>query len=96
MPTQLIDPMNTGDASATQQYRDAEICYKGLEPAYVEQSLITCGTDNSFLIKLLLRQTRIPEVGDKLSSRHGQKGVIGMVILKIFILYTSQRNNLNI
>ncbi|EFN82912.1 DNA-directed RNA polymerase III subunit RPC2 [Harpegnathos saltator] len=81
VPSQSIDRVNTGsDASPKTQYRDAEIYYKGLEPAYVEQSLLTSNADDSFLIKLLLRQTRRPEIGDKLSSRHGQKGVIGSIV----------------
>lgn len=93
VPSQCIDPVNTGDVPAKPQYRDAEVYYKGLEPAYVEQSLLTSNADDSFLIKLLLRQTRRPEIGDKLSSRHGQKGVIGTIILDIFVLYTDRYNN---
>lgn len=48
--------------------------YKGPVPSYVEKVLLTSNPDEAFLIKILLRQTRRPEIGDKFSSRHGQKG----------------------
>ena len=48
--------------------------YKGIEPSLVEKVMISSNAEEAFLIKLLLRQTRRPEIGDKFSSRHGQKG----------------------
>ncbi|KAH8027358.1 hypothetical protein HPB51_004710 [Rhipicephalus microplus] len=59
--------------------KENPVVYKGLEPVYVEKVLITSNTEESFLMKLLLRQTRRPEIGDKFSSRHGQKGVVGLI-----------------
>lgn len=48
--------------------------YRGPTPSYVEKVLLTSTMEEAFLIKLLMRQTRRPEIGDKFSSRHGQKG----------------------
>lgn len=56
------------------------ITYKGTEPSYVEKVMVSANADEDFLIKILLRQTRCPEIGDKFSSRHGQKGVTGLIV----------------
>ena len=49
---------------------------------HVDKVLVTRNeTDNAhLLIKVLLRQCRRPEVGDKFASRHGQKGVCGIIV----------------
>lgn len=73
----------------TQDYRSAEVSYKGSVPAYIEKVMVSSNAENAFLIKLLLRQTRRPEIGDKFSSRHGQKGVVGKITRYIFILNIS-------
>lgn len=48
--------------------------YKGSTDSYIEKVMISSNAEDAFLIKILLRQTRRPEIGDKFSSRHGQKG----------------------
>ncbi|GAQ79190.1 DNA-directed RNA polymerase III subunit 2 [Klebsormidium nitens] len=56
--------------------------YKGPagETAVVDKVLITSNDENQFVVKALVRHTRRPEVGDKFSSRHGQKGVCGTIV----------------
>lgn len=61
-------------------YKDSPVTYKGPIDTHVERVLITSNAEESYLIKMLLRTTRRPELGDKFSSRHGQKGVCGMII----------------
>lgn len=61
-------------------YTAVPISYKGPEPSYIERVMVSANSEEDFLIKILLRQTRIPEIGDKFSSRHGQKGVTGLIV----------------
>ena len=70
----------SGSGKSTPQYKSVPITYKGPAPSYVDKVLITSNENDHFLVKVLLRQTRRPEVGDKFSSRHGQKGVCGIIV----------------
>lgn len=60
--------------------------HKG-NPAFIDRVLITKSEDQT-LIKICLRQTRVPEIGDKFSSRHGQKGVVGLIVPQINMPFT--------
>jgi len=49
--------------------------FKGsIEPCYVDKVMVSDNDDDARIIKINLRQCRRPEIGDKFSSRHGQKG----------------------
>jgi len=85
MPTVTRDPLGDAGAragmGATQpEYRETPIGYKAPLPSYIETVMLTSTADDAFLVKILLRQTRRPELGDKFSSRHGQKGVTGLIV----------------
>jgi DNA-directed RNA polymerase II subunit RPB2 len=47
---------------------------------FVDKIIMFKNTDGFNEAKIRLRNMRTPELGDKLASRHGQKGVIGMML----------------
>jgi DNA-directed RNA polymerase III subunit RPC2 len=61
-------------------FKSSPAVYKSGIEAYVDKVLLSFTDDEHMLIKVLARSTRRPELGDKFSSRHGQKGVVGIII----------------
>ena len=54
--------------------------YKSPVAGNIDKVMISDTENDQTLIKVLIRQTRRPELGDKFSSRHGQKGVCGLIV----------------
>lgn len=78
-PTNANDNTFTGQA-ATVPYKNAPMTYKSPIAGYIDKVMVTDTENDQTLIKVLIRQTRRPELGDKFSSRHGQKGVCGLIV----------------
>lgn len=62
------------------QYKETPVIYRAPEPSHIDQVMMSVSDNDQALIKVLLRQHRRPELGDKFSSRHGQKGVCGIIV----------------
>ncbi|XP_042432808.1 DNA-directed RNA polymerase III subunit 2-like [Zingiber officinale] len=64
------------------EYRKTPAVYKGPEgeTSVVDRVILYSDTSNKLCIKCIIRHTRRPEIGDKFSSRHGQKGVCGAIV----------------
>jgi DNA-directed RNA polymerase III subunit RPC2 len=77
-----IDSGSTGIGSdrGPDEHRDASVSYRTPDPAYIDKVMISATERDNKIIKVQTRQTRRPELGDKFSSRHGQKGVVGIIV----------------
>jgi DNA-directed RNA polymerase III subunit RPC2 len=67
------------DQSGQPEYKDSFATYRLADPAVVDQVALSVSETDITTVKILYRQTRRPELGDKFSSRHGQKGVVGII-----------------
>ena len=61
------------------KYRDNSINIKQHESGYLDSNYIDKNCDGYKFCKVKIRRSKIPVVGDKFSSRHGQKGTVGMI-----------------
>jgi DNA-directed RNA polymerase subunit B len=70
--------------------RDSSISTRKGKPGTVDSVMVTENEDGNRLAKVKVRSTMTPEVGDKFSSRHGQKGVIGAIIPEEDMPFTAE------
>jgi len=59
---------------------DSSVFPKKGQLGFVDKSFITEGEEGFRIAKVRVREERLPAIGDKMASRSGQKGTVGLII----------------
>jgi DNA-directed RNA polymerase beta subunit len=79
---------NRNDHTKVIKYEDQSKIYKTVEETYVDKNYIDRNGEGYNFAKVRTRVVRKPVIGDKFSSRHGQKGTVGNIIPECDMPYT--------
>jgi DNA-directed RNA polymerase II subunit RPB2 len=80
---------NRNDHTKVIKYEDQSRIHRTAEETYVDKNYIDRNGEGYNFAKVRLRIVRKPVIGDKFSSRHGQKGTIGNIIPEADMPFTS-------
>ncbi|VVB76301.1 DNA-directed RNA polymerase subunit B' [uncultured archaeon] len=78
-PPRFFEEM-TDFGTDEEKRRDASMTVRKGKPGFVDTIMMTEAEDGSRLVKVKIRTPLVPQVGDKIASRHGQKGVVAAII----------------
>jgi len=80
---------NRNDHTKVIKYEDLSRTFRTNEESYVDKNFVDRNGDGYSFAKVRVRTVRKPVIGDKFSSRHGQKGTIGNIIPECDMPFTT-------
>ena len=87
-PPRFMEEFREFDASGPYR-RDTSIGVRPSENGVVDTIVMTQSSEGGKMYKIRVRDMRVPEIGDKFASRHGQKGVLGILANNEDLPYTA-------
>jgi DNA-directed RNA polymerase II subunit RPB2 len=81
---------NRNDHTKVIKFEDQSRKYKTVEETYIDKNYIDRNGEGYNFAKVRLRTVRKPVIGDKFSSRHGQKGTVGNIIPECDMPFTKE------
>ncbi len=70
--------------------RESSLSIKRGKEGYVDKVILTENEDGNRLAKVKIRSIMIPEIGDKFSSKHGQKGILALIVPEEDMPFTAE------
>jgi len=71
---------NKNDQTKIIKYSDESRLFRTTEETFVDKNYVNRNGDGYTFCKVRTRTYRVPVIGDKFSSRHGQKGTVGIIL----------------
>ncbi len=78
-PLRFFGPVESFMVETESRRETSETIRRG-EEGVIDNVMLTETSSGNRLVKISVRSERIPELGDKFASRHGQKGVIALIM----------------
>ncbi|MBU1120678.1 DNA-directed RNA polymerase subunit B [Candidatus Micrarchaeota archaeon] len=88
-PPRFLEEMSEFGVIEEKRRESSTIVRKG-KPGKVDRIMVTEDSDGNKLVKVKIRSEMIPELGDKFSSKHGQKGVVGAIVPEEDMPFTAE------